>query len=372
MTTNKSSTSKLSEVNLFSYLTGLLTAVLMFFLFFLFSGYKIGFSNFFVKPRLVLPHDILTELTQLKAPIGNADNPTKVPSHDTFLVRPDQKLGYVLRPNTRISVNMLTSARAINIDPPVLHLKYDLQYSDRLKAYIKKESRIDYAYSTDGNGFRKTVPIVKSDKQILIIGDSVAFGVGVDDENTAASHLQKLIGERYEIINAGVGGYTGQQAFLMAQRLSDEKKFSGLIYIACQNDFMFGKDWVGEAKDILAKISTISSRFDNKVIVLFETYMEYNLRDFFLEKGWSNEEIEQTHSLRQTLPKITADLRFDYHDWADDVSKFMESEKSIFSRFALYTDHTHLSPLGNRLMANTLFSIIQRKWSETDRVNAPR
>ena len=364
MTTKKSSTLKSNEINLFSYLTGLLTAILICSLFFLFIGYKIGFSNFFVKPPIVLPHDILNELTQLKAPIGNAHNPTKVPRHDTFLVRPDKKLGYVLRPNIRISVSMLKSARAINIDPPVLHLKYDLQYSDQLKTYLKKESRIDYSYSTDGNGFRKTVPSVKSDKQVLIIGDSVAFGVGVDDENTAASHLQKLIGERYQIINAGVGGYRGQQAFLMAKHLSDEKKFSGLIYIACQNDFMDEKDWVVEAKDLLASISTISNRFDNKVIVLFETYMEYNLRDFFLENGWSDEKIEKTHSLRKSLPKITADLRFEYHDWTEEVSKFMENEKSIFSRFALYTDHTHLSPLGNRLMANALFSIIQRKWSE--------
>jgi len=366
VTTRQSSNSKSSAVHLFSYLTGLLTASLIFSLLFLFLGYKIGFSNFFRKPKIVLPQDILNELTQLKAPIENAENPTKVPRHDTLLVRPDKKLGYVLRPNVRISVSMLKSARAINIDPPVLHLKYgdDLQYSDRLKTYLKKESRLDYSYSTDGNGFRKTVPNVKSDKQVLIIGDSVAFGLGVDDENTAASQLQKLIGEQYEIINAGVGGYTGQQAFLMAKHLSDEKKFSGLIYIACQNDFMDGKDWVAEAKDILAKISTLSNRFDNKVIVLLETYMEYNLRDFFLEKGWSDKDIENTHSLRQSLPKITADLRFEYHDWTEDVSKFMENEKSVFSRFALYTDHTHLSPLGNRLMANVLFSIIQRKWSE--------
>lgn len=266
---------------------------------------------------------------------------------------------------------MLKSTQAINVDPPVLHLNTNVQYSDRLKTYLKKESRVDYTYSTDGKGFRKTVPNVKSDKQILIIGDSVAFGVGVDDENTAASHLQKLIGEQYQIINAGVGAYTGQQVFLMAKRLSDEKKFAGLIYIACQNDFMDGKDWVVEAKDILTKISTLSNRFDNRVIVLLETYMEYNLRDFFLEKGWSGENIEKTHSLRQSLPKITADLRFEYHDWTEDVRKFMENEKSIFSRFALYTDHAHLSPLGNRIMANTLFSIIQRKWSETDRVNFP-
>ena len=42
-----------------------------------------------------------------------------------------------------------------------------------------------------------TVPYVKSDRQILLIGDSVAFGVGVDDEHTVASYLQKLTGGQF-------------------------------------------------------------------------------------------------------------------------------------------------------------------------------
>jgi acid stress-induced BolA-like protein IbaG/YrbA len=81
--------------------------------------------------------------------------------------------------------------------------------SERLSAYLKKESRLRYAYSTDDHGFRKTVPSVDSNEQVLIVGDSVHFGVGVADEFTAASHLQKMVGERYRIINASVGGYDG-------------------------------------------------------------------------------------------------------------------------------------------------------------------
>jgi lysophospholipase L1-like esterase len=350
----------------------LLTATLIFSLVFLFIGYKIGFSNIFtqlknqiIPPKVLrLPKDILEELTQLKAPIGNANNPTKLPEHDTFLVRPDKELGFVLRPDVRISVSMLKSTKAINVDPPVLYLKYDdnLEYSNRLKAYIKEESRINYSYSTDSNGFRKTVPEVNSDKQILIIGDSVPFGVGVDDENTVASQLQKIIGEQYRIINGGVGNYNGQQAFLMAKKLSNENNFAGLIYVACQNDFMKAESWVGEATDVLTKINTISDRFNNNIIIMLETYMEYNLRDFFLDKGWSDKRIEKTHSLRKSLPKITAEFGFEYYDWTEIASDFMNKEKSIFSRFALYSDHAHLSPLGNRLMANELFSIIQHKW----------
>ena len=343
MKTKNLSNLKTSQRNIyFSYLTGLLTATLIFFLFLLFVGYKIGYPKVFsflqktIIPSepfakvLFLPQDILEELIQLQAPIDNAKNPTKVSFHDTYVARPDKELGYVLRPDVRISASMLKSTKAINVDPPVLHLKYDnnLEYSSQLKAYLKEQSRIDYLYSTDSNGFRKTVPNIKSDKKILIIGDSVAFGVGVDDENTTASHLQKMIGEQYEIINAGVGGYSGHQAFLMAKKLSNENDFAGLIYIACQNDFMEVEDWVLEAKNVLKKLNAISDRFNNNIIIILGTFMEYNLRDFFLNKGWSDEKIKKTHLLRKALPKITEEFGFAYHDWTENVSNFLKKEKS--------------------------------------------
>ena len=149
----------------------------------------------------------------------------------------------------------------------------------------------------------------------------------------------------------------------MAKKLSDQNNFEGLIYVACQNDFMIVKDWVGEAKKVLSKIQSLSNKFNNNVMVILITYMEYNLRDIFLIKGWKEEKIHQTHLLRNSMHQITEKLNFEYRDWTDNVHNFMEQEKSIFSRFALYSDHAHLSPLGNRLLANTMYSIIQSSWS---------
>jgi hypothetical protein len=52
---------------------------------------------------------------------------------------------------------------------------------------------------------------------------------------------------------------------------------------------------------------------------------------------------------------LSDDIRFD---------DFLKVEKSIFSRLALYAEHAHLSPLGNRLMAEKLFKIMEYKWQE--------
>jgi hypothetical protein len=360
---------------IYPYLMGCLTVTVVFLLVCLFVGYRIGlkniadlFSEVFpvakYKKVLSLPEDILAELTELNAVVENAGNPTNQPEHNTLAVIPDEELTYVLRPDTKMFVNVLESTKAFNFDPPVLYLRHDDQFrmSGRLRAYLKKESRLQYTYSTDDHGFRRTVPSVDSPEKVLIIGDSVPFGVGVSDEYTAASHLQKMVNNRYRIVNGGVGGYDGQQAFSMAQRLSSSSKFAGLIYVACQNDFWGGEDWSQEAEDVLENIKSISERFSDNIIVVLHTYMEYNLRDIFLEDGWKEQRIIKTDRLRSTLPEKCKKYGYQYYDWTDIVDDFMEREKGIFSRFALYADHCHWSPLGNRLVAAKLFSIMNFKW----------
>ena len=360
---------------IYPYLMGCLTVTIVFLLVCLFVGYRIGLKNISklltevfpvaqYKTVLSLPRDVLEELTKLNAVIGNAGNPTNQPEHDTIAVIPDDELTYVLRPDTKMFVSILRSTKAFNFDPPVLYLKHDDKFrlSERLRAYLKKESRLHYAYSTEGHGFRRTVPSVDSNKEILMIGDSVPFGVGVADEFTAASHLQGMVGKRYRIINASVGGYDGQQAFLMARKISNNTKFAGLIYVACQNDFMGKEDWIQEAHNVLARIKTISKRFGGNVVIVLHTYMEYTLRDIFHENGWKQKRIEKTHALRSALPRICTEYGYGYYDWTDIVDDYLKVEQSIFSRFALYADHCHLSPLGNRLMAEKLFKTIEYKW----------
>jgi hypothetical protein len=361
---------------IYPYLMGCLTVTVVFLLVCLFVGYKIGLkniSNLFsevfpavkYKKVLSLPKDVLEELTELNAVIENAGNPTNQPEHNTLAVMSDDELTYVLRPNTKMFVNVLKSTKAFNFDPPVLYLSYDDRFrmSERLRAYIKEESRLQYSYSTDNHGFRTTVPSVDAPERVLIVGDSVPFGVGVADDSTAASHLQRLLGKRYRIINASVGGYDGQQAFLMAKKISNNTRFAGLIYMACQNDFMQKDDWIREAQSVLAEMKSISARFGDNVIIVLHTYMEYTLRDIFLENGWKKERIEKTHALRRALPRISKEYGYGYYDWTDIVDDFMKEEKSIFSRFSLYADHCHLSPLGNRLMAESVFKTIEYKWN---------
>ena len=148
----------------------------------------------------------------------------------------------------------------------------------------------------------------------------------------------------------------------MARKMSNNKKFAGLIYVACQNDFMQTENWIQEANSVLARVKSISTRFGDNVIIVLHTYMEYTLRDIFLENGWKKERIEKTHALRSALRGMSKEYGYRYYDWTDIVDDFMKGERSVFSRFALYADHCHLSPLGNRLMAEKLFKTLEYTW----------
>ncbi len=356
------------------YLAGFLTSTFISLMIMLFFGYKIGFSNLawkvwkVVRPPatsdavLDIPQQIVNELEQLGGLIDNAYNPTNQIKHNTILVQPDEHLGFVLRPHARISGFMLRAANPLNLDPPVVYLQSGANMSNELRTYLNENTRLKYSYSVDAEGFRVTLPIVKSPRKVLMVGDSVLFGVGVNDSSTMASKLQRRIGNRYTIVNAGVGDYGGIQAFEMAIEASKRSEYAGLIYIACQNDFMSGQgvSFSDQANLVLQRFSSLKERFSGRIIVMLVTYMEYNLRDVLLERGWSAHTIAGTNMLRRSLPRITQELRFEYVDWTDIVEKYMMSERSIWSRFSLYVDHAHLSPMGNSLAADELYKALKR------------
>ena len=110
---------------IYPYLMGCLTVTIVFLFLCLFIGYKVGrknISNLFsevsplakYKKVLSLPEDVLEELTELNAVIENAGNPTNQAEHNTLAVIPDDELTYVLRPNTKMFVNVLKSTKAFN------------------------------------------------------------------------------------------------------------------------------------------------------------------------------------------------------------------------------------------------------------------
>ncbi|HTY44587.1 MAG TPA: SGNH/GDSL hydrolase family protein [Patescibacteria group bacterium] len=303
------------------------------------------------KAMIYLPADILAELIRLRGSIDNAGNPTEAEPHDTIMTEPAAVLGWVLRPSVRINGYMLRSQTSLNFWTPVLYLNAVSQLSDKLTRYLQEQARLKFSMSTDENGFRKTLPLVEAQKKILIVGDSVAFGLGVNDEDTVASRLQRLVGNSYRIVNAAVGGYDGAQAGKMAQKLSAADDFSCLIYVAYQNDF----EPAGGVTGVLGRIAAVSERFKKNVIVCFQSSLMHCEPDMFLDFVARN----KVNHLQQEVRTMSGSLGFSYCDWTDITDAFQAGQKSLFVRFSLYNDHCHLSPQGNELLAQALFKRLQ-------------
>lgn len=339
----------------------------------LFAGFRVGFSSLangvwslVAPPRrsaeLELPSEILHELRRLGAVVEGAGNPTGQHPHDTLLVRPDARFGWVPRPGATLSAFVLKTSQPLNLDPPVLYLVRGAALSERLAHFLERESRLRYTCSVDAEGFRTTVPTVEAERRILMVGDSVLFGVGVDDDQTLASHLQQRVGPSARVVNAGVGGYSGEQAFELARALTERGRYDALIYVACHNDFMerHGVSYASQARQLMERFASLKPRVGGRIIVLLQTYLEYAARDVLLTQGWPARVLEGTDELRATLPALARELGIECVDWEELVQRHRLESGTILATFALYADHAHFSPLGNRLAAERLYDSLRR------------
>ncbi len=362
----KSSIDKNKEI--FSYISGFLTATLILFIFLLFVGYKIGYKKLgnniveivkikrgeygkTYKDILYLPNNIIDELKSLNAPVENARNVIPIAEDKKLLTQPDSALGFILKKNIKLDVHLLDFINNPNLDPPVLHYSTGDVLSNNLINYLKNQTILHYQYSTDENGFRTTLPKINANDKILVIGDSVTFGVGVDDTNTVVSKLQQIFGDSIKFINAGIGNYTGHQAIRKASIESQNNKYKSIVYIACQNDF----ESVNDAEKTLLALNNISNQFNKNITVVLHTYMEYNLQKFLFlpEKSyWKEIGIPLADDLRKNFPNLCKKYGFNFLDWSTIIEEYKMENKSVFSPFNLYVDHCHLSPEGNSLMAN--------------------
>jgi lysophospholipase L1-like esterase len=115
-------------------------------------------------------------------------------------------LGHRGEPITRISNIYL-------VDDPILDWRYEPNSEIR-------RGRVVYRYNSVG--FRDTEhPLRKPAgiERIVVLGDSVTEGYGVEWKDVFASVLQASLGERYEVINIAAGGLNTPQEVHLLERV---------------------------------------------------------------------------------------------------------------------------------------------------------
>lgn len=74
-------------------------------------------------------------------------------------------------------------------------------------------------------------------RRLLVVGDSIAYGLGVAPEETLAARLERRLGAGWEVLNAGVPGWSILQeaAWFVERGVALEP--AGVVLVVCLNDW---------------------------------------------------------------------------------------------------------------------------------------
>lgn len=76
-------------------------------------------------------------------------------------------------------------------------------------------------------------------RRVLVLGDSVAFGIGVDEGHSYVAQLAALLEPTgpTEVVNMAVIGYATDQELLLFEELAPRLRFDLVVLVMCDNDF---------------------------------------------------------------------------------------------------------------------------------------
>jgi lysophospholipase L1-like esterase len=95
----------------------------------------------------------------------------------------------------------------------------------------------------DANGMRRSTPFPpkRADTfRIMVVGDSLTYGVGVDEEETYGSVIERQLGKDYrvEVLNLGVCGFQSADVKNIVARYLPLLEPDLVVYGVCTNDFL--------------------------------------------------------------------------------------------------------------------------------------
>lgn len=276
--------------------------------------------------------------------------------HSTLLVQPDPRTVYRLRPNVTVIGRLLRTPQPSNYDPPVLYLPPGASLSARTREFLRRNTRLSFTYRTDAEGCRLTLPPIKSGRRLIVIGDSVAFGMNVNDASTLPSQLQRLLGRSLRVVNAGVGGYSGKQVMERARILLEQQRSAHLVYVACHNDFFPSGSRMEQAVTRgLEQLGQLRAKVDGRIVVLLVPPLPYITRHLFVRiKPLVHRDAWVLHQLRRLVAERCTKLGLVHLDFTAIAAAERRRNPTILSAFSLYSDKNHLSPRGNRLAAEAV------------------
>jgi len=255
------------------------------------------------------------------------------------------------KPNQRFSVAFIKS-RIFNAWDSPLYKDMDLAKPNSRKTqdFLRQYGLVEKINTIDANGDRVTVPESSAEDIILVVGDSVAYGAGVGDDETLSSCLQLRYPD-FRFVNVGVPGcgLRDSLARVRARLELFKGRVKGLIYVHCENDFneeTSPEFIVNELSDLIEK---------NKIPYKSFIYTYYIYRAFPDVVRFSDElELREYFKLKKDLVSHAEKRGLPVIDTWQMMSDYRHREGTPFSGLSLYVDHTHFSRLGHEKVADLI------------------
>lgn len=199
---------------------------------------------------------------------------------------------------------------------------------------VDNEKGLDYTIRTNSLGLRdRKVTRAKKPgtKRILIIGDSIAYGTGVDAEWRFSDFLSRALGDSFEVLNAGVCGWGTDQELLFYENRGKALEPDYVIL-----SFTMANDVLNNSLDHIFLASAPKPRF--------------TLRDGFLsldQERLDPPDLRVGDKVRSVLRKSRALLfvkrRIDALRYEEHVRHACEVDRGGFDKGGLENDYSHWS-----------------------------
>ena len=142
---------------------------------------------------------------------------------------------------------------------------YSLLEEKKTRHYsLHGEYIVDYTINTQGfrSGCEYTKMKPPETKRIFLIGDSLVFGIGVNDDQTLAQALEKKLNQqeadqnKYEVLNLGVTGYTFDNSYLRLKKYLDFEPDLIIFVVLGVNDFLdiIDHTWVTDKEGDIVEV----------------------------------------------------------------------------------------------------------------------
>jgi lysophospholipase L1-like esterase len=215
-------------------------------------------------------------------------------------------------------------------------------------------------YRLNSSGLRgPEIDPVKSRVRILALGNSCTYGWSVSDSDTYVARLQASLGDRYEVINCGVPGYSSYQGRVFFQR----------ELLRLQPDIvlvMFGWNDIWAAA---GEIADKEQRFPPQFILNTQNVLS-NLHTYRLMKKLLLTPIEQSPD--SLFSRVAPVYRVEAADFAANLKAICDSAKAHGCRPILMTGPAASLYLYYPPRARSRFHAVHARYNDTTRAVAAR